>query len=97
MIENLLSNNPSNSPPEVENPPPIENIPTTPITPDYSPSPSPTPNKEPLPTHEPPISTPPDMHQATSSTQQAKPKIPPTNEDQQLGNQPHGNKSLTEP
>ena len=87
-IDNLLSDDPSNSPPEVEDPLSTENIPTTPITPDHSPSPSPPPNPEPFPNPEPPISTPPDTHQAASSTQETQPRIPPTNEDQQPRDQP---------
>ena len=91
-IDNLFSDDPSNSPPEVEDPPLTKNIPNTPLTPDHSPSPSPPLNPEPFPNPEPPISTPQDTHRATSSTQEAQIEIPPTNEvqpneDQQLGSQ----------
>ena len=97
VIDSLFSDDPSNSPLEVEDPLSTNNIPTTPITQDHSPSPPPLPNPKPLPNPEPPFSTPPDTHRAASSTQEAQPEIPPTNEDQQLENQPHGDQPITKP
>ena len=70
VINNLFSDNPDDSPPEVNKPLLIENTPTTPITPDHSPFPSPHTNPKPLPNMEPPISTPLDTHQIASSTQE---------------------------
>ena len=101
MIDNLFSDDPANSPPKVKDPLSTNNVPTTPITLDHSPSPPPPPNPEPLPNPEPPISTPPDTHQDTSSTQEVQKKIPPTNEvhpneDEQLGNQPPENQPQAE-
>ena len=88
VIDNLLSDEPAISPPEVENPLSIEKIPTTPITPDHSPSPVPHTNLEQFPNPEPPTSNPLETHRVASSTQEAQIEIPSTNEDQQPENQP---------